>query len=151
MPELSFDDLREKAVRFIGLRQNKSSGQVRLRLERENANGQLIEAVIDYLRDIDYIDDFRAGRAMMRNYQGRRLRSRLAVQYELKQKGVPGKIAAELAEELPTDYDSACELVQVCFPNPSVIDRQQINNLLRSRGYDYSLAREIIDKYFAEK
>lgn len=151
MPELSFDDLREKAVRFIGLRQNKSSGQVRLRLKRENANGQLIEAVIDYLRDIGYIDDFRAGRAMMSSYQGRRLRSRLAVQYELKRKGVPGKIAAELVEELPADYDSAGELVEVCFPNPSVTDRQQINNLLRSRGYDYTIASEIIDKYLAEK
>ena len=151
MPELSFDALREKAVRFIGLRQNKSRGQVRTRLKREKAEVTLIEAVIDYLRDIDYIDDFRAGRAMMSSYQGRRLRSRLAVQYELKRKGVPGDIAAELAEELPTDHDSASELVQVWFPNPGETDHQRINNLLRSRGYDYSIAREIIDKYLAEK
>lgn len=151
MTELSFDILREKAVRFIGLRQNKSSGQVRARLKREGADELLIEAVINYLRDINYINDFRAGRAMMRSYQGRRFRSRLAVQYELRRKGVPRDIAEELVEELPTDHDSACQLVQARFPNPSEADRQQINNLLRSRGYDYSIIREIIDKYLAGK
>ncbi|HHV41923.1 MAG TPA: regulatory protein RecX [Clostridiaceae bacterium] len=150
MSEKTFDKLREKAVKYLGLRRAKSSGQIRQRLRRETSDEELIEAVVAYLQDIDYVNDRRAGQLMMKSFRGRRSRSRFAVQYSLRQKGIPGNIAEELANSGPADHESAAELIRSQFNSINEDDRQRASTLLRRRGYNYEVITEVVNKCLAE-
>ncbi|HHU07128.1 MAG TPA: regulatory protein RecX [Clostridiaceae bacterium] len=150
MAREDFELLREKAVKFIGLRRGKSSGQVRQRLLRETSDGDLIESVISYLEEIDYVNDRRAGEMMARQYVGKKACSKFAVQYNLIKKGVKKEIADEIAAARPSDYDTAAELLTANYSGQTEYPDQRISGLLNRRGYSYSVISEAVAKWTAE-
>lgn len=151
MPVTDFDILREKAVKYLGLRRAKSSGQLRLRLAKETTDQKLIEEVISYLEEIDYINDKRAGLQMAKSYTGRRGRSRFAIQYELTGKGVKREIAEEIAAELPDDFELALDLLHAHFLGREDVDPEKMSNLLQRRGFSYFVISETIAKWQRDK
>ena len=151
MATADFDFLREKAVRFIGLRRGKSSGQVRQRLLRETSDEDLIQSVIAYLEEIDYVNDRRAGEMIARQYAGKKTRAKFAVRYNLEQKGVKKIIAEEIASQRPSDFDTAAELLTAYYSGQADYSYQSMSGLLNRRGYSYSIISEVIAKWTAEK
>src|SRR4051794_5263573 len=142
-PERRREEAFDAAWRFLA-RRERTEAEVRARLERNDVEPALVDAVLDQLRDGGDIDD--AGYAKRfaedrRNLDGwgaerieRRL-SELGVAREL--------IRAALASDGGHDeLDAACELLARRFPRPpdTPRERERALGLLVRKGYELELA-----------
>lgn len=144
-----FESIREAAVTYIGIDFYKSSGSVRRNLLKKGAPESLIEDVIRYLQEIDYIDDFRAAQRVASRYRGKRLRSRRAMTEVFCRNGIEYEDAKRAASALGTDEDTALELLVVSFSVPAdASDITAMRKLLFRRGYSEGTVRRAIDSFF---
>ncbi|MGI6616983.1 MAG: regulatory protein RecX [Saccharofermentanales bacterium] len=144
-----FESVREAAVTYIGIDFYKSSGSVRRNLLKKGASEALIEDVIRYLKEIDYIDDFRAAQRVTSRYRGKRLRSRRAMIEIFRRNGIEYEDAKRAASALGADEDTALELLEASFSVPAeASDFSSMRKLLFRRGYSEGTARRAIDSFF---
>ncbi|MDD2426665.1 MAG: RecX family transcriptional regulator [Eubacteriales bacterium] len=145
---LDFENCRERAVLFLGLDHNKASGRVRKKLLQEDYDPDIVEAVIAYLKEIDYINDERAARIICRRYSGKRLRSRKAMQYVLNDAGVEQAAAKKIAAALPPDEDSSLELLEAYYRN-SKPEYAKALRLLARRGYSAYVSAQAVKSFLS--
>jgi regulatory protein len=144
-----FESIREAAVAYIGIDFNKSSGSVRRNLLKKGAPESLVEDVIRYLKEIDYIDDRRAAKRVASRYQGKRQRSRRAMIDVFCRNGIEYEVAKCAASVLDADEDTALELLAASFSTTA--DASEINamrKLLYRRGYGENTVRRAIAAFF---
>jgi regulatory protein len=144
-----FESIREAAVTYIGIDFYKSSGAVRRNLLKKGAPEALVEDVIRYLQEIDYIDDLRASRRVASRYRGKRLRSRRAMIDVFRRNGIEYEDAKRAASALDDDEDTAFELLVASFSTTAdATDINTMRRLLYRRGYSESTACRAIDSFF---
>lgn len=149
-PDYEFERARERAVAFIGLDRNKSSGRIRDILVRDGYAGELIEAVLAYLREIDYLNDERAADKVISRYNGRRMCSRRAMKHHLFNAGVSSDIIGEKLKQLPSDEASCRALLVALYPEGHIDDRQKALRTLARRGYSFDVAAHALATYRRE-
>ncbi|NLC39555.1 MAG: RecX family transcriptional regulator [Clostridiaceae bacterium] len=143
-----FDNCRERAVVFLGLDRNKSSGRVRQKLQQENYDPDIVEAVITYLKEIDYINDERAAGYICRRYTGKRLRSRKAMQYVLTGAGIEYAVSAKIAGTLAEDEESSLALLEAYYRS-SIPEYSKALRLLARRGYSAYVSGKAVKKFLS--
>ena len=132
---------------YIGIDFYKSSGSVRRNLLKKGASEALIEDVIRYLKEIDYIDDFRAAQRVTSRYRGKRLRSRRAMIEIFRRNGIEYEDAKRAASALGADEDTALELLEASFSVPAASISHRCVNCYFGR-YSEGTARRAIDSFF---
>ena len=145
-----FEECRERAVLFLGLNYNKASGRVRNKLLQETYDPDNVEAVIDYLKEIDYINDERAAQSVARRYTGKRLRSQKAMLYVFREAGVEDGVAKRVAADLLADEDSSLDLLQA-FYRKAPPSYEKAMRLLARRGYSAYIAARAVKQYLSEQ
>lgn len=143
-----FDSCRERAVAFLGLDRNKSSGRVRQKLQQESYDPDIVEAVIAYLKEIDYINDERAARYICRRYTGKRLRSRRAMQYVLNVAGIEHAVSVKIADTLSEDEESSQALLEAYY-RTSIPEYSKAMRLLARRGYSAYVSNKAVKKFLS--
>ena len=146
----AFENCRERAVLFLGLDRNKSSGRVRQKLKQENYDPDLVETVIDYLKEIDYINDERAARSICRRYSGKRIRSRKAMLYVLSDAGIEQGVGKNITDTLPEDEESSLQLLAAYYRN-SQPEYAKALRLLARRGYSAYISNKAINEFLSAK
>ena len=145
-----FENCRERAVLFLGLDRNKSSGRVRQKLEQENYDPDIVEAVIDYLKEIDYINDERAASSICRRYSGKRIRSRKAMLYVLNDAGIEFAVSKNITDSLPEDEESSRDLLEAYYRN-TIPEFTKAMRLLSGRGYSAYIANKAVNEFLSAK
>ncbi len=145
-----FEECRERAVLFLGLNYNKASGRVRNKLLQENYDPDIVERVIEYLIEIDYINDDRAARSVARRYTGKRLRSRKAMLYVFREAGVEDEVGKKVSADLLADEDSSLDLLRAYY-RKSPPSYEKAMRLLARRGYSAYIAATAVKKYLSEQ
>ncbi|NLC26371.1 MAG: RecX family transcriptional regulator [Fastidiosipila sp.] len=143
-----FENCRERAVLYLGLDHNKPSGRVRKKLLRENYEPDIVDSVINYLKEIDYINDERAALSICRRYRGKRLRSRKAMQYVLKEAGIERNIIREITDFLPADDKSSLDLLKAYY-RKSKPEYTKAMRLLARRGYSGYVAQKAVKSFLS--
>ena len=162
--ELKAVDLRSRgynrALRFLAVRP-RSQVEVRRNLQgyrprdgRRLTESQ-IESIIAKLQEWGYLDDREFARFWVEQRNRFRPVAPRALRYELRQKGVDESVAQEIIDEL-SDATSACEAAARSRlyrwqeeTNPAQF-RRKMGSFLQRRGFDWEVARGVIDRIWQE-
>lgn len=138
---LKEDSVRDKA-RYQALgqlsRRQRSEWELRDYLKRKEYAAEIIDAVIDTLRDYGYIDDLKFAEAWVANRRLLKATSRRRLQQELRQKRVSDEIVHQVLIEDETDeQDVLKELITRKRKQAKYQDDIKLMQYLARQGYSY--------------
>jgi regulatory protein len=150
--DLQLRDERHKALKLCFeqiSRRPRTEKEIRVFLGKKDLSVEGIELAVNRLIELDYLNDEEFALQWIENRQSFRPRSRSALSYELKQKGV----SVEIIDRVLADFDefaaaqSAGLIALRKYRNqsPDVI-RNKIAGYLSRRGFHFETIRTVIDK-----
>ncbi len=142
----------DRAVRFLSYRP-RSSSEVRRYLQDKGVEPPVINEVIARLERLGYVDDMAFARFWVQNRDEFRPRGPLALRQELKQKGIPAPIIAQVLSEV--DFaEAAYRAAQAQAARWSNLGRQAMRQklyaFLARRGFPVETCRDVTDRLLAE-
>ena len=140
---------REKALRLLG-RRPLSRREVERRLEEWGASQEEVSAICDRLEELNFLDDGRYARQVIRHYAARGYGVR-KLRDELYRRGIPRQLwdeAMEEAETAASAIDTFLEKKLRGSREPK--DLKKASDALARRGYTWSEIHEALRRYGAE-
>lgn len=142
----------DRAVRLLA-RRPYSTAEIRRNLESNEIAPPVIETVIDRMVEHGYLDDRAFALYWIENREQFNPRGARALQYELRQKGIPQAIIQEVLAEYDM-HDSAYRAAQdkVRRLRGSKVNdfRNKVGSFLARRGFGYDIVREVVDQLVHE-
>lgn len=143
---------REAALRFLEVRP-RSEQELRRQLVKKKYSEDIITQVITRLSDVQLVDDKDFARYWVENREGFRPRSKRALQYELRQKGVASDEIARAVGQVD-ERDSAYRAAHAKALRWKDLDaqtfREKLSGFLARRGFDYGVTRETVNRLWQE-
>lgn len=142
----------DQAVRFLSYRP-RSVAEVRRNLEQKDIAETVIEAAIERLIHLGYLDDLAFARYWLENRTTFKPRGPMALRYELKQKGVTDDIISEVVDQLDVDaaaYQAAQQKAVRLRGLTRQKFRHKLGGFLQRRGFPYSTCNSIIEQLATE-
>jgi regulatory protein len=145
----------EFALKFLSYRP-RSIDEVRRRLTEKQFDEPTVDETIARLSRAGLLDDTAFARFWLENRDAFKPRSKRALRYELRQKGVANSVIdATLAgyEENDAAYRAALNRVQKLARRPDQdfdVIRRKLLAFLNRRGFSYSVARDAVERVFVE-
>ncbi|MDD5467853.1 MAG: RecX family transcriptional regulator [Anaerolineales bacterium] len=143
----------QQAVKFLNFRE-RSEAEVRANLEKHGLRGEVVEEALAKLRENGLVDDERFATSWVENRTEFHPRSRRALAFELRQKG----IQAEAIERALASFDEdemayrAARKAAGRWANLEWKEfRQKVINLLARRGFGYETAAQAASRVWAEQ
>jgi regulatory protein len=133
----------------------RSESELRERLRRRNFNGDNIEAVIERLKERGLVDDKAFAQFWRDNRQSFSPRSQWLTKLELKRKGVPDDLVAEVVGDGIDDDNSAYQAALSKARSLPLSDyqsfRRRLGEFLKRRGYGYGVINHIVERVWQEE
>lgn len=131
---MEFEVAKEKAVRFIGI-SKKTCYEVQNKLKRLNVSDTTIKEVVEYLKNLGYIDDIDYVKAFIRQC----IKMEKYSVYEIKQKLLIKGISRELIEEYvdeiySTDYEKKV-VYKLLIGKLASVDAEKQKSYIYRRGF----------------
>ncbi len=148
-----FKRLLNHAYRYLS-HTSKSIYQMTAYLEKKSADTALIRAVIDNLIENQYLDDHQFARCFVENRIRYKPKSRFALRYELKQKGINSSISDPILSCLD-DFDLAKKSIQSKLNAWAPLDekrrKNKLMNHLKYRGFSYDICMRVLNTIQTQK
>lgn len=150
--------IKQKAFSYIA-RRHHSIFEVRTKLRQKSYDKDLIEEIIRDLSANKYLDDYEFSSIFTEENIRLKLWGKNRIKAELMKRGIDQQIVSEvLHEKFPegNDFDSAIELARKKFKTLTKRNleekklKQKLYAFLSSRGYDYAISKEAVDKIIGE-
>jgi len=153
---LRAEDEREvvylKTLNFIQYRP-RSSQELRRYLVKQQASDDMVEQTLERLQRAGLVDDARFAQSWVENRTDLRPRSRQALAYELRQRGIDSQIISEALEEVD-DGPLAIEAARKQSRRYQDLEwqdfRQKTCAYLARRGFNYSVSVEAAQRVWSE-
>lgn len=145
--------IKQKSYNYLGRRLH-SEKELRLKLFKSKFSSELIDEVLSELRESNYLDNEQFAREFIEE-KSKRSWGKNKIKSALISKGIESKIISEiLEEEIDTslEYEKAMELANKKIKSLSYkkLDylklKQKINAFLISKGFDFDVIREVMEK-----
>ncbi|MBO4495807.1 MAG: regulatory protein RecX [Clostridiales bacterium] len=145
---LTYSEARNKAIAHIGISVS-SSGKARDYLSALGYDRDVVDDVVEQLKEDGYVDDRRVARKIIRQRTGPKSEGRLKLSARMEDAGVSGSIIQQvLDEEDVNDEETIMEVIRDRFPVDSFSENRpdtqkelaKAVRYLESRGYSTSLA-----------
>lgn len=153
--EDNFIKAKSRSLRYLG-KSYKTEKEVRKKLEECEYNEEVINRVIEFLKEYDFINDNRYTELFIKEKLKKHGKNK--IKYDLKLKGVEEKLINEKIDcldegkELNIAYEIASkkynQLVR-CEKDKLKI-RKKLNDFLLRRGYDFSTVHILLKKVMEE-
>lgn len=154
--ELQSQDAREvayqSALNFLSYRE-RSEAEVRKQLHGKGYADEVIEHVLSRLQRAGLLDDGRFAQNWVENRLQYRPRSRRALVYELKQKGISNDAISAAVDDLDEEemaYRAAQKKVQKYITLEWPAFRQKMLTYLAGRGFNYEVSAPVIARSWRE-
>ncbi len=141
------------ALRFLSPRP-RSEAEIKIRLRRHGYETNVIQQVLDRLKEQKLVDDNAFAQYWRENRESFKPRSRRLIEMELKQKGVDAETIAETTEMVDDDSAAykaaqrkAIALAGLDYPN----FRKRLGTFLRQRGFSYEVINTTIERVWQEQ
>lgn len=134
-----FTKARDTAVKYLSFKA-RTEKEVRLRLLKEDYNGDVVEKVISLLKKYSYIDDYAYAGSFLRDKFNLNGFGMERIIKELKQRGIDDEIIDEAVMENEVDEVSrAVSLIEkkYGFYNYDIKEKRRIAGFLARRGYSF--------------
>ena len=142
----------QKALRYLEYRP-RAEAEVRRRLREHQIPDEVIDPVIERLRNSSLIDDARFAKEWVDNRSTFRPRGRRALEMEMRQRGLPG----EAIQEAITDLDENALALQAArkqvrkLQNLEWLDfRRKLSSFLARRGFNYATIAPVVTQTWNE-
>ena len=151
----TLDDVTRAFDRAVTLlaRRPYSTAEIRRYLESKEIAPPVIEEALANLIRLGYLDDRAFVQYWIENRERFRPRGPRALQFELRQKGIPEDIIESALAEMDA-YDSAYRAAQERVRRLRGVDqedfRQKVGSFLVRRGFGYDIVREVVDNLIRE-
>jgi regulatory protein len=145
----------ERALTFLAHRP-RSEWEVKRRLKKAmpDLETEQLEQVVHHLRRVDLLDDAEFARYWVSNREQFKPRSKRALRYELRQKGIDDTQIEDALETVNED-EAAMRAALSRVSGISGLDRKtfakRLGDFLARRGFNYDTARSVIDELWAEQ
>lgn len=142
----------DRAARFLAYRP-RSVQEVRRNLEEKGVAPEVVEAALERLGTMGYLDDRAFARFWVQNRNEFKPLSPRALRYELRQKGVSTEIIDEVLESLDRDdlaYRAAMSRVNRLRGTSKQVFRQKLSTFLQQRGFGYPAIRDVVERLIGE-
>jgi regulatory protein len=130
----------DQAVRYLSYRP-RSRAEIAQYLRRKQLTEDVASDVVQRLEQAGYLDDAAFARFWVDNRQRFRPRSRRALSYELRQKGVGREVAADVVDD-QDDEVAAWQAIENRLSRWNALSgdelRQKISGFLARRGFGYA-------------
>jgi len=134
-------------------RRNYTSAELQDKLLIEGYDEKEVVAVIAWLQQIGYIDDFRTAELWVDSRNRYRPTGVLGLKHELLQKGIPEEIIDKVINTPEQDYKLALKLAQARLTKLSELPKykqyQRIGSLLQRRGFSADVIYRVLETVFA--
>ncbi|MEJ2149379.1 MAG: RecX family transcriptional regulator [Chloroflexota bacterium] len=143
----------DRALNFLSYRP-RSSEEVRRNLHQKEFAEQAIETVIERLTGAGLLDDAAFARYWVDNRERFEPRSRRALRYELRQKGVPDpaiQAALDALDEEDAAYRAASARLRRYARADEETFRKRLGDFLARRGFGYEIVRDVLDRLWQEQ
>jgi regulatory protein len=149
--EDSVEKAKEKALNFITYRP-RSVAEVERKLRDKGFDESVTTRVVERLQAVDLLDDMAFARYWVEQRETFKPRSRLALQQELREKGV----ARSVIEAVLSDVDETAAARRAAqkqlyrWSNLAEAEfRKKLGGFLQRRGFHYEIVREITEELWA--
>ena len=143
----------ESALRYLDYRP-RSVDEIRRYLKGKDVAPEVMAEVIERLTRVGLLDDGAFARYWLENRSDFRPRGERALRLELRQKGVPGDIIAEVLSEGHNEdeaaYRAAIAQARKVRTTDPVEFRRKMEAHLARRGFSYDTAREAVARAWSE-
>lgn len=134
-------------------RSAKSEKQLRDALLKKEFESFCVDAVIERLKELNYIDDLRFTKSFVENSSSSGIN---AIRFKLKNKGISDEIINSVLENVKDDDQivRAVEIIKKQLPRYSKYEtfeqKRKLNDFLYRKGYQWDVIKSAIDKVFSE-
>jgi len=149
-------DLEEKAkdvaIRFIEYRP-RSIAETRQHLQKKEYPDDVIEHVVQRLADVELLNDAAFARYWVEQRETFKPRSKIALQMELRQKGIDRTLietAVAEIDEIAAATQAAQAKARRWHNLPELEFRKKLNSFLQRRGFGYDIVREVTEALWEE-
>lgn len=143
----------DSAARFLAYRP-RSLAEVRRNLAQKGIPEAVIEAAIDRLSALGYLDDEAFARFWVENRNNFKPRGPRALRYELRQKGVANTIIDRVLDEMlnveVAAYQAAETRIRRLQGSTHQEFRQKVAAFLQRRGFNFETTRAVIENLITE-
>lgn len=147
LSESSFGKQLNAALNFLSYRP-RSEWEIRQRLKKKDP-GAAQDDVIQKLKVIGQIDDEVFCRWFIEQRTTFKPKGERALKYELARKGIPKEIISKVfgtQENRVSDFELTTRIVKKKFGDK--FDKERIQRFLASRGFDWNVIEEVIEKSY---
>jgi regulatory protein len=152
--ELRFQDSQEvayqRALKYLNFRV-RSRAEVEGYLKEQDVPEAMAASIIERLEGLGLLDDRRFAQSWIENRNEYRPRSRRALAYELRQKGIANELIDQTLDEIAPDevelaYQAARKISRKWQNYEYTKFRQRIAGHLARRGFSYEVITQTIDR-----
>ncbi|MCC7164932.1 MAG: regulatory protein RecX [Anaerolineae bacterium] len=146
------EQARDKALSFLAVRP-RSEQELRRRLAQKKYSEEIITQVIARLGDVELVNDRDFAKFWVENREGFKPRSKRALQYELRQKGVSNEEiarAVKKVDEGESAYRAAYSKALRYKELDAKTFREKLSGFLARRGFDYTVTRKTVDRLWQQ-
>ena len=143
----------DQALHLLSYRP-RSQAEVARHLAKKDWSEAVTHDVLERLLRAELLDDTAFAQFWVENRQRFRPRSKAALRYELRSKGLPGEIVASALEDVDeeeTAYSMACRKAQEDSGPLSREAQRKIGQLLARHGFSYSVISSVIQRLAEER
>ncbi len=138
----------DRALKYLSLRQ-RSIKEIHDYLTKKQYSSDEINETINRLVELKFLNDDDFARSFTENRQ-RKGKSKRAIAFELKLKGVNQEIAEDVLEYSKSDFKTALEYITKRLKQFGRFEHEErkkkIISRLRSRGYDWEVISKVLKK-----
>jgi len=141
------------ATKFISY-QPRTEAEVRRKLEEKNIGQETIHQIIERLKGICLLDDTKYAQSWVDSRNEHRPRSRRALAYELRHRGIDPKIIDQATETFDDDemaYRAALKQSRKLEKIEMEVFCQKMLRHLSQRGFSYEVSKQAISRVLKEK
>lgn len=144
----------ERALNYLEYRP-RSVEEVRrsLRKSKRGFSEAAIEAVIERLERAGLLDDAAFARFWVENRERFKPRSRHALRYELRQRGVADRVMDPILDEVDeadAAYRAGMDKARRYVRDEEERFRKRLSDYLSRRGFSYGIVRDAVDRIWSE-
>jgi regulatory protein len=142
----------ESASRFLGHRP-RSVSEVYKNLKGKDFEPAIVDLAIERLTGMGYLDDSAFARYWIESRERFKPLGRIALRFELRQKGVADAVietALEALDDEDSAYRAAASLLKRQRGYTVRVARQKLSSALARRGFPFSEIRAALDRHFEE-
>lgn len=150
--------IKQRAFRYLGRRQHSTS-ELRIKLKQKGYETELINQVLDDLKQKNYLDDTKFAEMFVEEKIKLKLWGEQKLRSELIKRGINSEIISDILRNKITDEDKLNNAMIIASKKYNTLRNRNLDNdvikrmlisFLNSRGYNYDVIKEVCDELIIE-